>query len=93
MIDLYADWCASCKTMEKNVFNQPEILAFAEQAIFLQLDITDNSDEQINFLQQHGLFGPPSLLFYQSNGQELSTARVQGELGPEQFVQQLQKVL
>ncbi len=93
VIDLYADWCASCKTMEKNVFNQPEILALAEQAVFLQLDITDNSDEQIDFLQQHGLFGPPSLLFYQSNGRELSTARVQGELGPEQFVQQLQKIL
>ena len=93
VVDLYADWCASCKTMEKTVFNQPEVQALTDQAVFLQLDITDNRDDQVNFLQQHGLFGPPSLLFYQRNGQELSAARVQGELGPQQFVQQIKKVL
>jgi len=93
VVDLYADWCASCKVMEKEVFNQPQVRTLANQAIFLQLDLTENSEEHQNFLQQHGLFGPPSLLFYQTGGQELTSARVQGELNAQAFIQQLQKVL
>jgi thiol:disulfide interchange protein DsbD len=93
VIDLYADWCASCKVMEKEVFNRPSVKSFADKIVFLQLDITDNNQEQSAFLQEHGLFGPPSLLFYQANGQELDSARIQGELGPQQFIQQVQKVL
>jgi len=93
VIDLYADWCASCKVMEKEVFHRPSVKNFADKIVFLQLDITDNSQEQSDFLQEHGLFGPPSLLFYQADGQELDSARVQGELGPLQFIRQVQKVL
>ncbi len=93
VIDLYADWCASCKVMEKEVFNRPSVKSFADKIVFLQLDITDNSQEQSAFLQEHGLFGPPSLLFYQADGQELDSARIQGELGPQQFIRQVQKVL
>lgn len=93
VVDLYADWCASCKVMEKEVFNQASVKALANQATFLQLDITANSVEQTAFLQQHGLYGPPSLLFYQANGNELASAKVQGELRPQQFIRQLQKIL
>tara|TARA_R110002167_G_scaffold64548_8_gene182663 strand:- start:7782 stop:9683 length:1902 start_codon:yes stop_codon:yes gene_type:complete len=93
VVDLYADWCASCKQMEKEVFNQTAVKSLARQVTFLQLDITNNTDEQTGFLQQHGLFGPPSLLFYQPSGAELVSARVQGELAAPEFIQQLQKVL
>jgi len=93
VVDLYADWCASCKVMEKEVFNQPQVRTLANQAIFLQLDLTENSEEHQEFLQQHGVFGPPSLLFYRTDGQELTSARVQGELNAQAFIQQLQKVL
>ncbi len=93
VIDLYADWCASCKVMEREVFNHPDVQAFREKVTFIQLNMTDNTSEQRGFLQQHGLFGPPSLLFYKANGQELTSARVQGELGPQQFIGQVNKLL
>lgn len=93
VIDLYADWCASCKVMEREVFSRPEVRDLGEKVTFIQLNMTDNTPEQSAFLQQHGLFGPPSLLFYKKNGQELISARVQGELGPQQFISQVNKLL
>lgn len=93
VVDLYADWCASCKVMEREVFSRPSVQALGDKITFIQLNMTDNTPEQSAFLQQHGLFGPPSLLFYKADGNELTSARVQGELGPEQFVGQVRKLL
>lgn len=93
VLDLYADWCTSCKVMEHEVFARPEVQALAEQVTFLQLDITANRSEHSDFLQRYGLFGPPALLFIQPDGQELASARVQGELNARQFVAQVNKLL
>lgn len=93
VVDLYADWCASCKVMEREVFSRPDVKALGKNVTFIQLNMTDNTPEQSNFLQSHGLFGPPSLLFYQANGKELTSARIQGELGPQQFIGQVRKIL
>lgn len=93
VVDLYADWCASCKVMEREVFSHPSVQALGDKITFIQLNMTDNTPEQSTFLQQHGLFGPPSLLFYKADGNELTSARIQGELGPEQFVGQVGKLL
>lgn len=93
VVDLYADWCASCKVMEREVFSRNDVRALGEKVTFIQLNMTDNTPEQSAFLQSHGLFGPPSLLFYNADGSELITARVQGELGPQQFIGQVGKLL
>src|SRR5690606_12732237 len=47
VLDLYADWCASCKVMEHEVFTHPDVQALAAQVTFLQLDNTANRSEQI----------------------------------------------
>ena len=91
VVDLYADWCASCKVMEREVFSKEDVRELGKEVTFIQLNMTDNSPQQSAFLQQHGLFGPPSLLFYRADGQELN--RVQGELGPQQFIRQVQLLL
>ena len=93
VLDLYADWCTSCKVMEHEVFARPDVQGLAAQVTFLQLDITANRREHSDFLQRYGLFGPPALLFIQPDGQELASARVQGELNARQFVAQVNKLL
>ncbi|WP_084632269.1 protein-disulfide reductase DsbD [Oceanospirillum maris] len=106
VVDLYADWCASCKVMERDVFRQPEAQALAQEAAFFQLDITDSTPKQMAFLQQHGLFGPPSLLFYpaetnqklinrnkeNSTQSDETVVRVQGEINLEQFIRHVKAV-
>ncbi|WP_394169336.1 protein-disulfide reductase DsbD [Saccharospirillum alexandrii] len=90
VLDLYADWCTSCQEMEDKVFSQTSAQRYAGDIRFLQLDITRNNAEQIEFLQQHGLFGPPALLFFDKAGNEQTQLRTLGEIDLEQWQVQLQ---
>jgi thiol:disulfide interchange protein DsbD len=90
VLDLYADWCTSCQEMEKKVFSRTNRAAYVGEVSFLQLDITRNNADQINFLQQHQLFGPPALLYFDASGHEQSRMRNLGEINLEQWQAQLQ---
>lgn len=90
VLDLYADWCTSCQEMEDKVFSRTSAQRYAGDVRFLQLDITRNNAEQIEFLQQHGLFGPPALLFFDTAGNEQTQLRTLGEIDLEQWQVQLQ---
>lgn len=76
MVDLYADWCASCQDLEKNVFHKERIMALKGKVNFYQLDITDNTSAHSAYMASNGLFGPPSMLFFDSSSREV--ARFQG---------------
>jgi len=84
MLDLYADWCISCKEMEEEIFAQSDVQQRLNHVMWLQLDVTDNSAEQIAFMQSHAIFGPPTILFFKSN-QEIQPMRITGELSKEEF--------
>ncbi|WP_228705815.1 protein-disulfide reductase DsbD [Marinobacter sp. es.048] len=86
MLDFYADWCISCKVMERNVFSKPDVIQALAPYTLLQIDMTDNTPEQQAMLDDLGLFGPPAILFYGSNGEELSRRRVLGEMDRAEFL-------
>lgn len=90
LLDFYADWCISCKVMERNVFSKPDVIQALRPFTLLQIDMTDNTPEQQAMLDELGLFGPPALLFYGSNGDELAQRRVLGEMDREEFLSHLQ---
>ncbi|MCR9276553.1 MAG: protein-disulfide reductase DsbD [Pseudomonadaceae bacterium] len=89
ILDLYADWCISCKVMERNVFPAPEVASQLATYRLLRADVTDNNDEHQALLNRYGLFGPPSLLFFDAQGRELVDLRIQGEMNREQFAAHL----
>ncbi len=89
MLDFYADWCISCKVMERNVFSDPTVAEALKSHHLLQIDMTDNTPAQQAFLEELGLFGPPAILFYDSNGREQSDARVLGEMDRDEFLSHL----
>ncbi|XKH00584.1 protein-disulfide reductase DsbD [Marinobacter nauticus] len=89
MLDFYADWCISCKVMERNVFSTAEVGDALSSFTLLQLDMTENTPAQQALLDELGLFGPPAILFYQRNGQELEQHRVLGEMDKEEFLAHL----
>ena len=86
MLDFYADWCISCKVMERNVFSNDSVIQALSPYTLLQLDMTDNTPAQQALLEELGLFGPPAILFYGNDGAELETARILGEMDREQFL-------
>ncbi|MBL3556575.1 MULTISPECIES: protein-disulfide reductase DsbD [Marinobacter] len=86
MLDFYADWCISCKVMERNVFSDGTVIQALAPYKLLQLDMTDNTPEQQTLLDELGLFGPPAILFFDNTGAEMDTARVLGEMDRDQFL-------
>jgi len=91
MLDYYADWCIACKVMEKEVFHHNDVQAHWPELLWLQIDVTDQTSEQVELMTQFNLFGPPSMLFFTKNGEQ-DKLRILGEMHKEEFVQHLNKV-
>ena len=91
MLDYYADWCIACKVMEKAVFHKADVQAHWPELLWLQIDVTEQTPEQIALMESYNLFGPPSLLFFTKDG-ELNTLRILGEMHKEEFIEHLNKV-
>ena len=89
VLDLYADWCISCKVMERNVFPDPEVQVYLSQFTLLRADVTANDPIDQALLDNYGLFGPPSFVFFTDDGREMAEVRLQGELGREAFANHL----
>lgn len=87
MLDFYADWCISCKEMEKYAFTHPEVLAALKDVATLQADVTDNDSIDTELMSSLGIYGPPAILFFDANGEEIRHRRVVGEMSGEQFAE------
>ena len=78
MLDFYADWCASCKEMEKYTFPDPQVQAVLADAVLLQADVTKNDDEDRALLNRFEIFGPPTIAFFGRDGVERKNFRLVG---------------
>ena len=85
MLDFYADWCVSCKEMERFTFSDPQVRRRLGRMVLLQADVTASSPDDERLLKRFGLFGPPGILFFGSHGQELEGLRVVGFQPAESF--------
>lgn len=92
MLDLYADWCVDCKTMEMTTFKDPTVISTLSNTVSLKLDMTDNNDEHKAFLKQFGIFGPPTILFFDPQGEEYRQFRLVGAMNATDFQQHLLQI-
>ena len=93
VLDLYADWCISCKVMERSVFPQPQVASKLAEFRMLRADVTDNNADHQALLQRFGLFGPPTLLFFAPDGRELTEVRIQGDVDADRLAAHLEAIL
>lgn len=93
MLDFYADWCVSCKEMERLTFSDPRVRAQLADMVLLQADVTANDAADKALLKRFGLFGPPGILFFNGEGQEIAGRRVIGYQGAEKFLDSLAAVI
>jgi thiol:disulfide interchange protein DsbD len=68
MLDFYADWCVSCKEMERFTFSDPKVQARLADVVLLKADVTANTDADKALLKRFSLFGPPGLIFWNRAG-------------------------
>ncbi|MCQ3017617.1 protein-disulfide reductase DsbD [Pseudomonas tremae] len=89
LLDWYADWCISCKVIEHEVLPDPDVVAKLAGHSLIRFDMTDSTSEQRALLDRYKLFGPPALLFFAKNGEELSSVRIVGEIDAAGLIERL----
>jgi len=85
MLDFYADWCVSCKEMEHNTFTKADVQAALANTVLLQADVTANNDDDQALLKHFEIFGPPTIAFYGTDGEEKRNFRVVGFMEAAEF--------
>ncbi len=93
MVDFYADWCVSCKEMERFTFSDARVQARLNNAVLIKIDVTGNSADAKTLLRRFGLFGPPGIAFFDARGAEIKAAQVVGFRPADQFLATLDQVL
>ena len=89
MLDFYADWCVSCKEMERFTFTDPAVAQLMSRALLLKADVTANNSDDRELLKRFHLFGPPGTIFFDAQGRELDGLRVIGFQNAERFARTL----
>jgi thiol:disulfide interchange protein DsbD len=89
LLDFYADWCVSCKEMERFTFSDPLVRARLGGMTLLRADVTANTAEDKALLKRYRLFGPPGIIFFDASGREIEGLRVIGYQSPEKFIKSL----
>ena len=93
LVDFTADWCTACKTMEREVFADPGIRQKLRGVTVIRADVTDTNRDTAALMQEHGVVGPPTLLFFDPrSGTEIAAARTIGEVSAGEFGRTLERI-
>jgi thiol:disulfide interchange protein DsbD len=93
MVDLDADWCVACKEFETRTFPDPAVINALSNTVWMQIDLTDNTPEGLEFQEHFDITGLPTILFFDKNGYELPKSRVTGFMKAAPFAQHVEKSL
>ncbi|MEI6859733.1 MAG: protein-disulfide reductase DsbD [Shewanella sp.] len=93
MVDFYADWCITCKEFEAITFKDPQVQARLANIVFLQADVTENDDIDIELLEHYDVLGLPTLLMFDTDGQSRDDLRITGFMKPAEFSKHLDLLL
>jgi thioredoxin:protein disulfide reductase len=93
LLDFYADWCVSCKEMEKYTFPEPDVRQALRSTVLLQADVTANDKVDQALMQRFGILGPPSILFFGRDGTERPDYRVVGFKQAAEFAGHVRRAL
>ena len=93
LVDFYADWCVTCHELEAFTFSDPDVQARMRRFTLLKADVTANDEDDKELLESLGLFGPPAILFYAPDGEELRAYRTVSYVPAPQFAMMLDEVL
>lgn len=93
MLDFYADWCVSCKEMQQSAFRAPAVITALQGTRLLEANVTANNADDQALLKHFGIYGPPSIMFFNSSGRELTADRVVGYMNAKDFETRIRQAL
>ena len=89
MLDFYADWCTSCKEMEKYTFSNAGVQMDLAGFVLLKADVTSNGPADQALLRRFGVYGPPTTAFFGAHGRECAAFRLVGFKPADEFREHL----
>src|SRR5262249_10361796 len=89
MLDFYADWCVSCKEMEKFTFTNGNVRAALAPFLLLQADVTANDEVDQALMQRYRIIAPPDTLFFGRDGAEKRELQLTGPEDADKFVKRI----
>lgn len=89
LVDFYADWCTSCVVMDKEVFANATVQKSIAPFMLVRVDLSQNTAEDQQLLQQYNVIAPPTVLFFNTAGHEVESRRIVGELGAKEFLKRM----
>lgn len=91
LLDFWASWCVSCKELDEITFKDSEVIAKLQNFTLLKVDVTQNSDDDKEIQKKFGIVGPPALIFWDVNKQEVKSAKIVGYKNPKEFLEIINK--
>jgi thiol:disulfide interchange protein DsbD len=91
MVDFYADWCTECRLMERNIFAQDAVRQQLRDLLLIRADLTHFDTSSKKLMQRFAVVGPPTVVFLNPDGSEITDARVVGDVGIGGFLNKLAK--
>ena len=91
MLDFYADWCISCKELEGITFKDEKVIAKLNEFTLLKADVTKNTDDDKEMQKKFGVVGPPALIFWDKDNNEIKQAKIVGYKNPTDFLEIVNK--
>jgi len=92
-LDFYADWCVDCVRLERTTFQDPRVIRAMADVHLLKADVTANTSEHRELMRAFNLFGPPAMIFYDTDGNELPGYRQVGFLNADRFLAHVENAL
>ena len=93
LLDFYADWCVTCKEMERDTFTDPAVAAAMSRFDLIKADVTANDGGNRELLERFSILGPPATVFFDPSGREQRAFRTAGFLDAERFLVVLEAAL
>lgn len=93
ILDVYADWCISCRQLDQTLFADPQVLTTLNYVTLLRLDMTKQTAENLALEKKLNILGPPTLLFFNTNGTEAKNYRIVGTIESFKFINKVRHFL
>lgn len=92
LIDFYADWCVACLEFEKYTFQDINVRDELDNFILLKVDVTDFNENDKKIMNRFNIFGPPAIVFFNSNSEELTKKQIFGFMNAENFLEHIKDI-
>ena len=92
VVDFYADWCVACLELEKYTFTHENIRPLLEKFTLIKIDVSEHNQNNQELMQRFNVFGPPSLIFFNSKGQEMPQLQRNGFVNHENFFNLIKEI-